>query len=306
MSAASHIAVVMGGVSAEREISLLSGACCAEALRADGHQVTEIDAGYDLPAQLAQVRPDVVFNALHGQWGEDGRVQGLFESMGLPYTHSGVLASALAMDKEKSKIIFAQAGLPIAESVVVDRTQAARDHVLPPPYVIKPLAQGSSVGVFIVAEGSNAPPQEILAADWTFGDQVIVERYIAGQEFSCAVLGDRALGIAEIIPQEGRFYDYAQKYDENGADHQVPAKVNKEFAEKVKAIACKAHQILGCRGVSRADFRYDKKTNQLALLEINTQPGMTNMSLVPEIAAHAGMNMKMLVRWLVEDASCLR
>ena len=306
MSAFHHVAVVMGGLSAEREISLASGASCAAALREDGRQVTEIVAGYDLSEKLAQAHPDVVFNALHGQWGEDGRVQGLFESMGLPYTHSGVLASALALDKEKAKVLFAAADLPLAESVVVDRLTASRAHIFPPPYVIKPVAQGSSVGVFIVKEGSNAPPSELMAKDWTFGDQVIVERYIAGQEFSCAVLGDRALGIAEILPKAGHFYDYAQKYDENGADHEVPAKVNEDFGAKVKEISCKAHQILGCRGVSRADFRYDKKTNQLVLLEINTQPGMTKMSLVPEIAADAGMDMKMLVRWLVEDASCLR
>ncbi len=306
MSDDRHIAVVMGGLSPEREISLASGAVCAEALREAGHRVSEIDAGYDLSERLVRMRPDIVFNALHGRWGEDGCVQGLFESLGLPYTHSGVLASALAMDKEKAKVIFAAAGLPVAESVVVDRLRAAREHILPPPYVIKPIAQGSSVGVLIVAEGRNAPPSEVMAKSWTFGDRVIVERYITGQEFSCAVLGDRALGIAEILPKAGHFYDYAQKYDKNGAAHQVPAKVNKELEEKVKEISTKAHQILGCRGVSRADFRYDKKTNQLALLEINTQPGMTKMSLVPEIAIHAGMDMKMLVGWLVEDASCLR
>ena len=306
MSAYHHIAVVMGGVSGEREISLESGRIVGDTLREAGYRVTLIDAGYDLAQQLVAAKPDAIFNALHGVWGESGMVQGLFESMHIPYTHSGVLASALAMDKVKSKALFVAAGLPVADHIVVARQAAAERHAMPPPYVIKPIAQGSSLGVFIIGAGENRPPAELARADWPYGDAVMVERYVAGQEFSCAVMGDRVLGVAEIIPQAGRFYDYAQKYDIDGAAHEVPAKVNESLTKQIHKTSLTAHQILGCRGASRADFRYDRKTNQLALLEINTQPGMTKVSLVPEIACHAGWDMNSLICWLIEDASCER
>jgi len=306
MSDYQHIAVVMGGVSGEREISLASGRSVGAALREAGYEASLMDAGYDLAEQLIRLKPDAIFNALHGVWGESGIVQGLFESLHIPYTHSGVLASALAMNKVKAKALFAAHGLPLAEHRVVARQEAARQHVMTPPYVIKPIAQGSSLGVLIVAEGANHPPAELTSPDWLYGDEVMVEQYIPDQEFSCAVLGERVLGIAEIVPNVGRFYDYEQKYARDGAKHIVPAKVNESLTKSINETSLAAHQILGCRGASRADFRYDRKTNQLALLEINTQPGMTPMSLVPEIACHIGMDMKSLVCWLVDDASCER
>ena len=301
---ATHIAIVCGGLSGEREVSLASGAAVEAALKQSSMRTTLIDADTSLAAQLLELKPDIIFNALHGQWGESGVVQGLFESLAIPYTHSGVLASALAMNKEQSKIIFAAAGLPLAEHLIAERAEIAREHLLPPPYVIKPLAEGSSLGVFIVKEGANAPPSILSSADWQYGERLMVERYIEGRELSCAVLNDKALGIAEVMPTGDRFYDYSQKYDSDGALHEVPAKVNKDLTERIKEISLTAHKILGCRGASRCDFRYNEKTNQLALLELNTQPGMMRASLVPEIARAAGMEMKILVRSLIEDASC--
>ncbi len=296
-----HIAVLMGGLSPEREVSLQSGKACAEALRRKGWRVSEIDAGRDLAMQLARLDPDVVFNALHGQWGEDGTVQGILETFGKPYTHSGVAASALAMDKHRAKAVFAAAGIPCPKSVLASRFEAAKRHLLPPPYVAKPNAQGSSVGVVIVAEDSTRPPAILGGDDWPYGDEVLIEEYIAGRELTVAVLGDRALGVTEICPRKA-FYDYEAKYAEGGSVHKVPADIPAELENEVKALALAAHQSLGCEGLTRADFRYDGKKTLLRLLEINTQPGMTGTSLAPEQAMHAGIAFDDLVEWMAENA----
>lgn len=305
MSGFQHVAVIKGGWSAEREVSLSSGKGCADALRSEGFEVSEIDAGRDLSDVLTKVAPDVVFNALHGTWGEDGCVQGLLEVLGLPYTHSGVLASALAMDKPKSKAVFREAGLPVAESLLVTREEAARGHVMDTPYVIKPHNQGSSVGVFIVREGENRPPAELASPKWDLGEMVMVERYIPGRELTCAVMGNRVLNVTEITANTG-FYDYEAKYTSGGSVHVVPARLSSSINKQVQDVTCAAHDSLGCRGVTRADFRFDEVKGELILLEVNTQPGMTPTSLVPELAAHEGMSYGALVRWMVEDASCDR
>jgi len=304
-----HIAVLMGGWSSEREVSLNSGAACAEALEREGYRVTRIDVGRDVADRLAALKPDAAFNALHGKWGEDGCVQGILETLEIPYTHSGVLASALAMDKARAKIAMKAAGVPVAAGVVASPAKAAQRHLLPPPYVVKPVCEGSSVGVFIVRNDYEYPPQELTRADWTHGD-VLVERYVAGRELTCAVLGDRALGIIEIKPAEGLvFYDYEAKYAKGGSYHILPARLSPEIYENIQKMAVDAHHALGCRGVSRADFRLDDRpegTGELVCLEVNTQPGMTATSLVPELAAHAGLSFGELVRWIVENASCNR
>lgn len=308
MNAVRHVAVLKGGWSPERDVSLSSGRGCAEALRQCGYRVTEIDAGRDLADQLLKVKPDVVFNALHGRWGEDGCVQGLLEILNIPYTHSGVLASSLAMHKERAKVVFAAAGLPIAQGVVVPRAEAAKSHVMEPPYVIKPVNQGSSVGVFIVRSGDNRPPAELTSPDWNLGDDVMVERYIAGRELSCAVMGSEAFGVVDIITNT-QFYDYEAKYASGGSCHEVPAKIDASVYAEVQRVSLVAHKALGCRGVSRADFRFDDTKpgeSELILLEINTQPGMTPTSLVPELANLAGYTYADLVSWMVEDASCDR
>lgn len=305
MSAFNHVAVIMGGWSPERDVSLSSGRGCAEALRGEGFQVTEIDVERNLAKKLTEVAPDVVFNALHGRWGEDGCVQGLLEVLELPYTHSGVLASALAMDKELSKKIFRAAGLPVAESKLVSREEAAVGHVMDTPYVIKPHNQGSSVGVFIVREGENRPPAELASKKWDLGELVMVERFIPGRELTCAVMGDRVLNVTEITSNTG-FYDYEAKYADGGSVHVVPARISSDINKRIQDVTCAAHDSLGCRGVTRADFRFDEERGELILLEINTQPGMTPTSLVPELAAHEGMSYGDLVRWMVEDASCDR
>ena len=308
MNVVRHVAVLKGGWSPERDVSLSSGRGCAEALRQCGYRVTEIDAGRDLADQLLKVKPDVVFNALHGRWGEDGCVQGLLEILNIPYTHSGVLASSLAMHKERAKVVFAAAGLPIAQGVVVPRAEAAKSHVMEPPYVIKPVNQGSSVGVFIVRSGDNRPPAELTSSDWNLGDDVMVERYIAGRELSCAVMGSEAFGVVDIITNT-QFYDYEAKYASGGSCHEVPAKIDASVYAEVQRVSLVAHKALGCRGVSRADFRFDDTKpgeSELILLEINTQPGMTPTSLVPELANLAGYTYADLVSWMVEDASCDR
>jgi D-alanine-D-alanine ligase len=300
-----HVAVLKGGWSPERPVSLVSGAACAKALAAEGFRVTEIDAGHDLAEVLAKVKPDVVFNALHGEGGEDGCVQGLLEVMKLPYTHSGVLASSVAMNKEHAKQVFRAAGLPIVRDVVMDRRAIGASHVLPPPYVVKPVSQGSSVGVFIVREGDNRPPAQLMAEDWSFGDRVMAEEFVPGRELTVAVMGDRALGVTEIMTDLA-FYDYEAKYAAGGSKHVCPAKIPESIAEQCCRAAVAAHQALGCRGVSRSDFRYDDtkgSPGRIVLLETNTQPGMTPTSLVPELAQHAGMSFDTLVRWIVDDAS---
>jgi D-alanine-D-alanine ligase len=303
-----HIAVLMGGWSAEREISLRSGQACAAALERLGYRVTPIDVDRDIAAVLAQVKPDVALNVLHGRPGEDGTVQGLLEILGIPYTHSGVLASALAMKKDMAKEIFRAAGVPVAEGVVASRLEAARTHLLPRPYVIKPIAEGSSKGVYIVTEQHEHPPQELYREDWAYGDRVIVEKYIAGRELTCACMGDEALGVIEIVPAT-RFYDYEAKYAPGGSKHLLPAPISSFVYQQARRLALAAHRALGCRGVSRADFRYDDRiggTGGLVCLEVNTQPGMTETSLVPELAVHAGISFDELVKWMVEDASLNR
>jgi D-alanine-D-alanine ligase len=305
-----HVAVLMGGWSSEREVSLRSGAACADALEAQGYRVTRLDVDRDVAARLAEFAPDVCFNALHGRYGEDGCIQGVLETLGIPYTHSGVLASALAMHKERAKAVLAAAGVPVAESLVLSRAQAAKAHAMKPPYVIKPPTEGSSVGVYIVREDQRHPPQELTSAEWTLGEEVMVERYVAGRELTCAVMGEEALGVIEIRPAEGlAFYDYDAKYAPGGSIHVLPAPLKPNVYQLVQKLSLAAHRALGCRGVSRTDFRYDDRENEgigLVCLEINTQPGMTSTSLVPELANHSGRSFAELVRWIVEDASCER
>jgi D-alanine-D-alanine ligase len=303
-----HVAVLMGGWSAEREISLRSGKACGEALSRLGYQVTRIDVGRDIAAVLATVKPDVALNVLHGSPGEDGTLQGILEIQAIPYTHSGVMASAVAMQKEVAKTLFRAAGVPVPDGIVASRFEVAKRHMLPPPYVIKPLAEGSSVGVFIVGADHHHPPQELTRHDWLYGDLLMVENYIPGKELTCAVRGDVALGVIEIVPTV-RFYDYEAKYAPGGSKHLLPAQISSFVYQEVRKLALAAHRALGCRGVSRADFRYDDRTDGpggIFCLEVNTQPGMTETSLVPELAAHAGFTFDELVRWMVEDASLNR
>jgi D-alanine-D-alanine ligase len=310
MAQAKHVAVLMGGWSSEREVSLRSGEACAAALESQGYRVTRLDVDRNVASRLAELRPDVCFNALHGRFGEDGCIQGLLEVLGLPYTHSGVLASALAMHKERAKSVLREADVPVAQSLVLPRAEAARAHAMPPPYVIKPPTEGSSVGVFIVREDQAHPPQELHSADWSLGEEVMVERFIHGRELTCAVMGEEALGVIEILPAEGlTFYDYTSKYAPGGSIHVLPAPILPNVYQLVRKLSLAAHRALGCRGVTRSDFRYDDRPNgtgEMICLEVNTQPGMTGTSLVPELAAYAGRPFGELVRWMVEDASCDR
>jgi len=303
--ATTHVAVLKGGWSAEREVSLVSGAACAKALRDAGYKITEIDAQPDLAETLTKQKPDVVFNALHGRWGEDGCVQGLLEVLRIPYTHSGVLASSLAMDKQRSKLVFEREGIPCAESRVVSRIEASKEHLMEPPYVIKPNNEGSSVGVYIVRPGDNRPPGALGSKEWTLGDQVMIEKFVPGRELTVAVMGDRALAVTEILTG-AEFYDYGAKYQEGGSNHQIPADLPDSVTEMLMDFALRAHIGLGCRGVSRSDFRYDDQTGACAILETNTQPGMTPTSLVPEQAGYGGVDFKDLTVWILEDASCDR
>jgi D-alanine-D-alanine ligase len=296
-----HVAVLMGGISSEREVSLVSGRACADALERLGAKVSRIDAGRDLAEVLTKLKPDVCFNALHGAWGEDGCVQGLLETLQIPYTHSGVLASALAMDKAKSKAVIAAAGVPVPGGGLFNRFEVARDHVIAPPYVVKPNAEGSSVGVFIVRDRANRPPQEVVDPSWTFGEEVMVEPFVAGKELAVAVMDGKALTVTEIVPKTG-FYDYAAKYGEGGSEHVLPAEMSPQVFEKCLQYAERAHAALGCRGVTRSDLRYDDVNDILVLLEVNTQPGMTPTSLAPEQAAHKGVDFDRLVLWITEDA----
>jgi D-alanine-D-alanine ligase len=303
---AKHVAVLMGGWSSEREVSLTSGRAVSKALKDEGFKVSEIDVDRDLATKLSALKPDVAFNALHGPFGEDGTVQGLLELLAIPYTHSGVLASALAMNKPMAKDVWRNHGLPMANGQVVHRSAFRAGPVMPFPYVIKPLNEGSSVGVHIVFNGDNYQPQD--DATWHFGEHVLVEEYIPGREIQIAVMGERVLGAIEIRAH-GRFYDYEAKYTDGKATHLMPAPLPKGIYDEICSQALKAHQALGCRGVTRSDWRYDDTeggTGRFFLLEINTQPGMTPLSLVPEIAAHQGITFGQLVRWMVEDASCDR
>jgi D-alanine-D-alanine ligase len=305
-----HVAVLMGGWSAEREVSLSSGRACAEALVKAGYRVTPVDVGRDIATKLSEIRPDVCFNALHGRWGEDGAIQGLLECQGIPYTHSGVLASALAMHKERAKQVMAAAGVPVAPGRVVSRAEAAASHVVERPYVLKPVSEGSSVGVFIVREDHAHPPQELNDPAWAFGEDLLAERYVAGRELTCGVMGDRVLGVIDIRPAGAlQFYNYESKYAPGGSIHVLADDLSPDIYQSVQKWSLAAHHALGCRGVSRADFRYDDRpdgTGEIVCLEVNTQPGMTGTSLVPELAGYAGIEFTELVRWIVEDASCNR
>jgi D-alanine-D-alanine ligase len=299
---AKHVAVLMGGWSSEREVSLVTGQECAKALKLAGFKVSEIDVGRDIARVLTDARPDVCFNALHGRFGEDGRIQGLLDILAIPYTHSGVMASAIAMNKVRTKEICSAVGIPLAEHKVIDRASAFAGKAMDRPYVIKPIAEGSSIGVRIVQAGDNGQPEE----EWRFGEEVLVERYIPGRELTVAVMGDRPLTVTEIRPRVG-FYDYLSKYTDGKADHLLPAPIPQSIFDQAMGAALLAHRTLGCRGVSRSDFRYDDKApgdGRLIFLEINTQPGMTPLSLVPEQAAHLGISFTELVTWMVEEARC--
>jgi D-alanine-D-alanine ligase len=293
----------MGGWSAEREVSLSSGRECAAALEGEGYRVTRVDADRDLAARLAELKPDVCFNALHGRWGEDGCVQGLLEVLNIPYTHSGVLASSVAMNKEQTKRIVRAVGVPIADGRVVTTAEAMADHVFEPPYVAKPVAEGSSVGVVIVKHGANRPPEAIRSIPVTRDGELMVERYIPGRELTCGVIGDRVTDIIDIVPAETlEFYDYQAKYAPGGSRHILPAKIPESVRRAVQKHTLAVHQALGCRGITRSDFRWDEDKDELIFLEVNTQPGMTPTSLIPELAAHAGVPFGKLLAWLVEDA----
>jgi len=303
-----HIGVLMGGLSAERSVSLASGQACSRALIEAGYEVSQIDVDRDVAVKLNAIKPDIVLNALHGPFGEDGSIQGILEYLQIPYTHSGVLASALAMDKAQAKIIAQAAGVAVAPSLVINRFDIGEDHPMPPPYVVKPVREGSSFGVVIVEAEQNAPPQILQSADWPYGDEVLVEHYVAGRELTCAVLDGKPLDVCEIVPEKGAgFYDYEAKYAQGGSKHICPAKILPNIYQTIQIMAASAHKALGCRGVSRSDFRYDEREEgELVWLEINTQPGMTPTSLVPDVAKVAGLEFRDLVCWMVEDASCMR
>lgn len=305
-----RVVVLLGGLSGERPVSLVSGRECGAALKRLGHEVFEVDPqDEDWIDSLAALNPDVVFNALHGQYGEDGRTQGVLDYLKLPYTHSGVLASALAMDKAKAKAVFATVGLPLAKGKLMDRREAAKAHPMPAPYVVKPNAAGSSLGVFIVREGANRPPEQLRDPDWAYGEEVLVEEFVGGREFTVAVLseetGPRALAVTEIIPS-GEWYDYNAKYAPGGSRHELPARIPADITAKMMEWAVQAHTVLGCRGVTRADFKWDEMNGKTCLIEVNTQPGMTPTSLAPEQAAHVGMSYDQFVQWMIDDASCPR
>ncbi len=307
--AGKHVAVLMGGWSSEREVSLSTGRACSAALKNAGYRVTDVDVDRQVSSVLRKLDPDVAFNALHGPFGEDGTIQGVLEFLNLPYTHSGVLASALAMDKQKAKDIASLADIPVARSILINRAQASKKHPMKPPYVIKPVAEGSSFGVLIVREDMEHPPQELFSADWPYGEYLMAERFVGGRELTCAVMGGEALGVTEIIPEGQGFYDYDAKYAPGGSKHIYPAEIKPNIYQNIMTLSVKAHEVIGCRGVTRSDFRLDdgpNGTGELVWLEVNTQPGMTPTSLLPELAAYAGHSFEELVSWIVEDASCNR
>ncbi len=307
--AAKHVVVLMGGWAPEREVSLSTGQECADALERAGYRVSRVDMDRGIVEVLKELKPNVVFNGLHGPFGEDGGIQGVLELLQIPYTHSGVLASALAMDKVKAKLVARRYGIPVASDMIMNRFEAGEKHPMTPPYVIKPINEGSSFGVLIVREDQSKPPQQLYADDWPYGDRIMVERFIPGRELTCAVMGNVALGVTEIIPEGHSFYDFDAKYVKGGSKHQCPAKIKPNIYQNILTLSLKAHEALGCRGVTRSDFRLDDGavgTGELIWLEVNTQPGMTPTSLVPEIAAYAGHDFEELVSWMVEDASCNR
>ncbi|MFK7901296.1 MAG: D-alanine--D-alanine ligase [Nitratireductor sp.] len=304
-----HVAVLLGGWASEREVSLSSGKACADALERAGYKVTRVDVDRNIVEVLKDLKPDVAFNALHGPFGEDGCVQGVLELLQIPYTHSGVAASALAMDKERAKTVVKRYGVPVAEAKVMSRFEAAEKHVMIPPYVIKPVNEGSSFGVLIVDDSQSTPPPALTSSDWPYGERIMVERYIGGRELTCAVMGDVALGVTEIIPNEGMWYDFNAKYASGGSKHELPAKIKPNIYQKIQSLSLKAHKEIGCRGVTRSDFRLDDGpmgSGELIWLEVNTQPGMTPTSLVPEMAVEAGHSFEDFLAWMVEDASCNR
>jgi D-alanine-D-alanine ligase len=304
-----HVAVLMGGWSAERPVSLNSGRGCADALEAMGYRVTCIDVDRSIADTLTRLKPDLAFNCLHGRFGEDGTIQGLLEILRIPYTHSGVLASALAMQKDLAKVVLNAAGVPVAEGVTINRWEAAKRHAMAPPYVLKPVAEGSSFGVVFVKGDRAHPPQEVGREDWPYGDMLLAERFVAGKELTCAAMGERVFGVIEIEPLSEAFYGYDAKYAKGGSRHILPAILKPNIYHKVQDFTLRAHRALGCRGVSRADFRFDEtkgEEGELVCLEVNTQPGMTETSLVPDMAAHAGLSFGELVAWIAEDASCDR
>lgn len=304
-----HVAVLMGGWVNERPVSLSSGKDCADALEKAGYKVTRVDVDRNVSSVLQKLKPDVAFNALHGPFGEDGCIQGILEFLNVPYTHSGVMASALAMHKVKAKAVLQAAGVPVTRDLIVNRHDIGREHPMEPPYVLKPINEGSSFGVLIVKQDQEFPPQELHRSDWPYPDILMCEKFIDGRELTCAVMDDKPLGVIDIVPMGHSFYDYDAKYVEGGSKHILPAKISPIVYQTIETLAVKAHQALGCRGVSRADFRFDERedgTGELICLEVNTQPGMTPTSLVPEMAAYKGMSFKDLVSWMVEDASCCR
>lgn len=302
-----RVAVLYGGISAEREVSLSTGEQVIGALREAGYEVMPIEVTEDLGAVIAALSPppDAVFNALHGRYGEDGAIQGVLDWLGIPYTHSGVRASSLAMDKASAKAVFAAAGLPVARGRVVDTDELVAADPMPLPYVVKPVNEGSSVGVEIFKNGDNRRAE--VARTWRFGRCALAEEYIPGRELTVAVMGDRSLAVTEIIADAGSFYDYDSKYADGGSRHVIPAHVHPDAYTRALDIALAAHRALGCRGASRADFRYDDTSGEpgrLVLLEVNTQPGLTRTSLLPEQAAHLGMDFPRLCAWMVENATC--
>jgi len=301
-----RVAVLYGGISAEREVSLSSGEQVIVALRQAGFDVLPIDVGADLGAVIAALtpKPDAVFNALHGRFGEDGAIQGVLDWMGIPYTHSGVRASALAMDKIAAKAVFAAAGLPVAAGRTVEMPELEAADPMARPYVVKPINEGSSVGVQIVRQGDNRRVE--IARSWSYGNSALVEEYIAGRELTVGVMGERALAVTEIVASHS-FYDYESKYADGGSRHVIPARIDAATYDRAMQVAVAAHRALGCRGASRADFRYDdtvETPGRLVLLEVNTQPGLTPTSLLPEQAAHLGMSFPRLCAWMVENAAC--
>ncbi|WP_455476687.1 D-alanine--D-alanine ligase [Bartonella sp. B41] len=302
-----HIAVLMGGASSERSVSLSSGIACANDLEAQGYRVSRVDVDSHIVSVLERLQPDIAFNALHGSFGENGCIQGVLEYLKIPYTHSGVMASAIAMDKGRAKVIVANAGVSVAPSRVISRFSLGKAHVMDPPYVIKPVCEGSSFGVVIVGGHEAFPPCDIADGEWDYSDEIIVEKYIPGRELTCAVLGNQALDVCEILfDNRFQFYNYSSKYEPGGSFHICPAQLSSNIYQKVQRMSLAAHQAIGCRGVSRSDFRFDEEAGELVWLEINTQPGMTSTSLFPDIAKAGGRTYSDIVRWMVEDASCMR
>ena len=304
-----HVAVLMGGWSSERPVSLSTGEECAKALEGEGYRVSRVDVDRNVAQTLSELKPDAAFNALHGPFGEDGAIQGILEFLDIPYTHSGIMASALAMNKDRAKAVMKDAGVPVAEHRIMNRFDIGTEHPMEPPYVVKPVNEGSSFGVIIVLDDQKSPPPEISSDNWPYGDVVMVERYVSGRELTCAVMDGEALDVIEIVSIDHKFYDYDAKYAPGGSKHVLPAKILPNIYQNIQILSSKAHHALGCRGVSRADFRFDEKADgnhDLICLEVNTQPGMTPTSLVPEMAAHAGHSFGALVKWMVEEASCGR